>query len=203
MYETMLLIIQNGYITPYLSRYMGHEKYEVIRSFENDTSKINIDKYSLIIILGGNHSVKKINQYPHLENLVKLINTCIGLSKPMLGICLGAQLIAYALGCQIESMDKYRIGYNAEILGHKNVFRSHIDYIVPNDQITVLEYFESMPYLYTHKDFIFGIQCHPDIAPECVQKYSNDAASHYYAKQNRDKINETNADIMKHLLRHG
>jgi GMP synthase-like glutamine amidotransferase len=197
--EQMLLIVQNGYITPFISKYTD-EPYEIIKSFETDVSKIDINKYSIIIILGGYQSVTRINDFPYLLNVIKLIETCLIIEKPLIGICLGCQLIAYTLGCQIKSSGKLNIGYDTNILGYYNIFRCHIDYIIPNNNITVLEYFDNMPYLYKYKNYVYGIQCHPDISPECVQKYSNHNISNQYAKQNNEEINKKNATILKFLL---
>ena len=195
----MLLIIQNGYITPFISRYLD-EPYEIIKSFETNVSEIDINKYSTIIILGGNQSVTNINNYIYLLNVVKLIQKCFVIEKPLVGICLGCQLIAYTLGCEIKSSGKLNIGYDANILGLNNIFRCHIDFIIPNNKISVLEYFDNMPYLYKYEKFVYGIQCHPDIAPECVQKYSNHAISNDYAKQNHEQINKTNTTILRIVL---
>ncbi|XWV26944.1 glutamine amidotransferase-like protein [Tupanvirus soda lake] len=195
----MLLIIQNGYITPYISRYLD-EEFEIVKSFEKDVSKLDINKYTIIIILGGYQSVTRINDYPYLLNVVKLIKKCLDIEKPLFGICLGCQLIAHTLGCEIKSSGKLNIGYDTNILGYDNIFRCHIDYIVPNKKIDILEYYDNMPYLYKHKNHIYGIQCHPDIAPECVQKYSNNNSSFAYAKENKETINKKNSLIISKLL---
>lgn len=195
----MLLIIQNGYITPYIYRYLDDD-YEIVKSFDTDVSKIDMDKYSIVIILGGYQSVVDIEKYTYLLNVIELIKKCLHLKKPIFGICLGFQLIAYALGCEIKSSGKLNVGYDTSILGYDNIFRCHIDYIVPNDKIIVMEYFDGMPYLYKYQNKAYAIQCHPDIAPECVRKYSNDIESHKYALHNKDTINKNNSAIIKHIL---
>ncbi|AAV50976.1 putative glutamine amidotransferase-like protein [Acanthamoeba castellanii mimivirus] len=195
----MLLIIQNGYITPYIYRYLD-EDYEIIKSFNVDVTTMDLDKYSVVIILGGYQSVVDINKYSYLLKVIELIKKCLTVKKPLFGICLGFQLIAYALGCEIKSSGKLNVGYDTTILGYDNVFRCHIDYIIPNDSVEVLEYFDNMPYLYKHDNHVYGIQCHPDIAPECIKKYSNHIESYDYAAANKDSINKTNAIIIKYIL---
>lgn len=195
----MLLVVQNGYVTPNITRYLD-EEYEIIKSFETDLSTIDIDKYSIIIILGGNQSVTRIDTHPPLLKLVEMIKKCFKIKKPLLGICLGCQLIAHALGCQIKTSLKLYIGYDTNIMGHQDIFRCHIDYVVPNNSITVLEYFDRMPYLYKHDDITYGIQCHPDITPECIKKYINHAEFLKYANENKDVINKKNQEIIINLL---
>lgn len=195
----MLLLIQNGLVTPCVTKYLK-EEYEIIRSYETDVSGINLERYSTIIILGGYQSVIDIDNYPYLLNVIKLIKKCLEINKSLFGICLGSQLIAHALGCEIKSSQKLNIGYDAEVLGYKNIFRSHIDYIIPNDSISVMEYFEEMPYLYKRGISVYGIQCHPDIVPECIHKYNNHYKSHDYAIKNNDLINQNNKTIMNQIL---
>jgi GMP synthase-like glutamine amidotransferase len=195
----MLLIIQNGYITPFLSRYLD-EDYQIVKSYEANLLEIDLDKYSIVVILGGNQSATKLEKYPALQNVVKLVKRCLDVKKPMLGICLGCQLVAYALGSEIKSCAKLNIGYDTSILGYNHIFRCHIDYIIPSANITVLEYFEEMPYFYQYENYVYGIQCHPDIAPECVKKYSNHAISNEYAAKYSNEINTNNTAIIKNVL---
>lgn len=194
----MLLIIQNGYIVPHISRYLD-EDYEIVKSYEVNVSDFSIEKYSIVILLGGYPSVTKIKDYEYLINVTKLIKKCLLIKKPLLGICLGCQLIAYTLGCKIESTT-LRVGHDAKILGYDNIFRYHNDYVVPNSSITVLEYFESMPYFFKYSNHVYGVQCHPDMAPECVIKYCGLAETADYSKKNIDLINSKNSAIIKHLL---
>lgn len=196
----MMLIIQNGFIIPDISKYLTYP-YNIIKSYEINVAEIDIEKYLLIIILGGHQSVNDIAIHPYLFNVINLVKKCLTLEKPILGFCLGGQLIAKALGCEIKSCGKNNIGYDAQLLGYNKIFRSHIDYIVPNDNITVLEYFDNMPYFYKYSHYVYGIQCHPDITPECVQKYCDHIVSQTYAKNNKDIINKYNNEIINYLIK--
>ena len=195
----MLLIIQNGFIPPSITKYLT-EEYEIVKSFEINVLIINLEKYSLVIILGGHQSVTNIGSYPYLLNVVTLIKNCISIKKPLLGICLGCQLVAYALGCEIKSSGKLNIGYDTKILGLENIFRSHIDYIEPNPSIDVLEYYDSMVYLFRHGQNVVGIQCHPDITPECIMKYHNNNSCINFASDNKEKIDSNNNTLIKYLF---
>ena len=195
----MILIIQNGYVYPNIVKYLDDE-YTIIKSFEQNVSEINIDEYKLVIILGGYQSITRIFEHPQLLNVVNLIKKCAEKNKPLLGICLGCQMIGYAMGCEIKSSGKLNVGYDATLLGFTNVFRSHIDYVVPCSHIEILETFENMPYLIKYKKNIIGVQCHPDITPEYANKYSGDTKSSQYAEKNQNIINEQNKKIIDILL---
>lgn len=195
----MILIIQNGYVTPCISKYLD-EKYYIVKSFETDVSEISPENYSMIIILGGYQSVTYLDSYSYLHNVVKLVNKCLSIKKPIFGICLGAQLVAHALGCEIRSSGKLNIGYDTKILGYDNIFRSHIDYIIPNSSIDVLEYFDNMPYVYKYKDHVYGIQCHPEISPECVQRYCDNEKVIEYSKKNSGVIHQNNEAVIRTVI---
>lgn len=195
----MILVIQNGYLTPCIQEYLNEECH-IIKSFESNVSNISLDIYSIIIILGGYQSVIDLASYPYLVNVINLIIKCLEINKPILGICLGCQLIARALGCEIRSTGKLNIGYDTKIMSCEKIFRSHIDYIIPNDLIEVLEYFEEIPYLYKHKNHVYGIQCHPDMGPLCVKKYVSDDNIQKFAEVHRDEINENNRIIIDKIL---
>lgn len=195
----MLLIVQNGYITPQISRYI-EEDYEIVKSYEMDVANIQLENYSIIIILGGHQSVTQIDNYPYLLSVIQLVKKCLAIEKPLLGICLGCQLIAHVLGCEIKSSEKINIGYDSTILGQEQIFRFHYDYIIPNTNINIIEYHNSMPYLFNHKNHVYGIQCHPDFPPECVLKYSNHPESNDYALNNKELIDNKNKTIITKLL---
>jgi GMP synthase-like glutamine amidotransferase len=194
----MLLIIQNGYFETHIFKYLD-EEYEIIKSNTEDVSKLNLDKYSIIIILGGHQSIVHITDYPYLINLVIFIEKCIEINKPVLGICLGCQLIAYTLGCQVKASNKLNIGYDTKILEFEHIFRCHYDYVVPNNNLEILEMFDSMPYLFKYHNLI-GIQCHPDIPPENIFKYPVNVSSIDFANKHSDEIDRNNRELIKYLL---
>ncbi len=55
----------------------------------------------LTIILGGPIGVYETEDYPFLKDEIALLKQRLSAEKPTLGICLGAQLIAYALGAKV------------------------------------------------------------------------------------------------------
>lgn len=58
----------------------------------------------LLIILGGPISVYEMGRYPFLADEFELIHTRLLARKPMIGICLGAQMIAKAMGADVSPM---------------------------------------------------------------------------------------------------
>jgi len=66
-----------------------------------------------LIVLGGPMSVHDTRKYPRLNEEKNLIEACIAANKPVLGICLGAQLIADVLGARVYTARNKEIGWFA------------------------------------------------------------------------------------------
>ncbi|MFG2647821.1 glutamine amidotransferase [Streptomyces sp. NPDC048436] len=65
----------------------------------------------LLIILGGPMGACETAAYPFLEEELALIRARLAREKPVLGICLGAQLIAAALGAKVYPAEAKEIGW--------------------------------------------------------------------------------------------
>ena len=72
----------------------------------------DISRYNGLVVLGGPMSVNDVEQYPHLATEVELIQQALASGIPILGICLGAQLIAKALGATIRPNEIKEIGWH-------------------------------------------------------------------------------------------
>lgn len=194
----MYLIIQNGFIYPHIIKYL-RQTYHIVRSYETDFTTINLNKYDLVIILGGYQSVTKISLYPYLSKLISFINICIKTKIPMLGICLGAQLIAYALGCEIKTANKLLLGYDT-YLNDEVIFRNHIDYIVANNKINVTHEIDNMTYYFTYDMYVIGVQSHPDVNPELLDNFVTDIDILNYVNSNLSAIHASNQKILDWLI---
>jgi GMP synthase-like glutamine amidotransferase len=65
-----------------------------------------------IIILGGGVNVDEVDLYPWLIEEKIFIKNCIDNDHKILGICLGAQLLAEALGGKVFKAEKAEIGWH-------------------------------------------------------------------------------------------
>jgi GMP synthase (glutamine-hydrolysing) len=55
-----------------------------------------------LIVMGGPMAVYQTDRYPWLRDEMRLIEDAIKSNMPVLGVCLGAQIVAAALGAKVE-----------------------------------------------------------------------------------------------------
>ena len=80
------------------------------RLFQNE-SLPDHDTVDFLVIMGGPMSVNDEDLYPWLKEEKDFIRTFVDSGKPVLGICLGAQLIAAAMGCKVYQNNHKEIGW--------------------------------------------------------------------------------------------
>jgi GMP synthase (glutamine-hydrolysing) len=71
---------------------------EVLRPWAGETLPANLDGAAGLVVLGGSMGVGDAATWPHLYDTMALIRHAAARAAPVLGICLGAQLAAQALG---------------------------------------------------------------------------------------------------------
>lgn len=65
----------------------------------------------LLVILGGPIAVYQENDYPYLAAEIELARRRIAADRPTLGICLGAQIMARALGADVSAGETAEVGW--------------------------------------------------------------------------------------------
>lgn len=65
----------------------------------------------LLVVLGGPIGVYEQEAYPFLREELTLLARRLGARRPTLGICLGCQLIAHALGARVYPASRKEIGW--------------------------------------------------------------------------------------------
>jgi GMP synthase (glutamine-hydrolysing) len=98
-----------GTLDPLIRR-RGHRIRFV--NFERDPdAQPEVDRYRGLIVLGGPMNVEEHPHRAHLTTELKAIERALSQGKPVLGICLGAQLLAHVLGAPIRRLQTPEIGW--------------------------------------------------------------------------------------------
>jgi GMP synthase-like glutamine amidotransferase len=96
-----------GYLAEYLDRH--HLPYRLIRIDQCESVPISLDGISGLVFMGGPMSVN--DTLPWIPPVLQLIRTAVAADIPVLGHCLGGQLISKALGGVITRNPVKEIGW--------------------------------------------------------------------------------------------
>lgn len=97
-----------GAILPYLKS-KGHNVH-IVKLYAGDKIPHEND-VDFAILMGGPMSVLEETEYPYIVREKELCCDMVQLGKPLLGICLGAQMIASAFGAAIKKNPEKEIGW--------------------------------------------------------------------------------------------
>ncbi|HEX9296386.1 MAG TPA: gamma-glutamyl-gamma-aminobutyrate hydrolase family protein [Polyangiaceae bacterium] len=70
-----------------------------------------------LVVLGGPMGVYESERYPHLRDEMRLIERTLRAGCPVLGICLGSQLLAHVLGAAVTKGQRKEVGWHRVTLG--------------------------------------------------------------------------------------
>lgn len=140
-----------------------------------------IAAFDLLIVLGGPMSVNDQTAYPWLAQEKIFVQQAIAARKPVLGICLGAQLIAYSLGALVYRNSVKEIGWFAvEALpglpaqafafpARATVFHWHGEtFDLPAGSIHLAQSAACPHQAFQYQDYVIGLQFHLESTAETV-----------------------------------
>jgi len=100
-----ILVVRNepcttlGLLNPVAQAF--HSTIRYLNISQGETLAESIENYSYIVILGGAVSAYEDDRYPFLREEFKLVEGAIAHKIPLVGICLGSQVIAKVLGANV------------------------------------------------------------------------------------------------------
>lgn len=68
--------------------------------------------HDALIVLGGPMGVYEVDRHPHLADELALLRAATAAGAPVLGICLGSQLLAAAHGADVRASGRREIGFH-------------------------------------------------------------------------------------------
>ena len=99
-------------------RARGH-RIRYVNFARDPDAQPRLERYQALIVLGGPMQVGDTRRHPHLTTECRLIEKALHDQIPVLGICLGAQLMAHVLAARVGPCDRPEIGwYELEPTNH-------------------------------------------------------------------------------------
>ena len=114
-----VLLVQNTRIegSGYLGDLLIEDGFNIDSVYAKNES-LPEKKYSLVIILGAPESAN--DDLPYLHEEQRLIKKSVEQNTPVLGICLGSQLIAKTFGGKVYPGHKKEIGFYKDLMHENN-----------------------------------------------------------------------------------
>jgi GMP synthase (glutamine-hydrolysing) len=145
----------------------------------------NIDGYNGIVSMGGSMNVYEDSIFPFLRSETEVLAQAIKSGVPVLGICLGAQMIARASGANVVKAPKQEIGWSpVELLPaamesallkglpeEMEVFQYHGDMFNIPEKGTLLAKSNDCPHQAFSIANAFGLQFHVEVLPSMLETW--------------------------------
>lgn len=88
----------------------GH-RLEVVRLYDGDETPVDLDNVDGVVSMGGHQNVDEADEHAWMRPEMDFIKRAVEAELPVVGVCLGAQLLAAALGGEVAKMEQAEIGF--------------------------------------------------------------------------------------------
>lgn len=199
----------------YIDLWVVYNKCELIKinCFENPVYPI-VNEVDRLIIMGGPMGVYETDKYNWLTPEISFIKSVIDGGKKVLGICLGSQLIAAAMGAKVYPMKHKEIGWfmitweKAALMNSltkgvsrkTKVFHHHGDTFDLPQQATLMASSEGcMNQAYVIGNNVLALQFHLEIVPDLLNGMMTHSAAVVPDRfvQTNERIQEGIYDVMQ------
>ena len=150
-----------------------------------------------LIVLGGAMGVHDAEKFPFLKTELALLERTITAGRPVLGICLGAQMIAHVLGARVYAGERREVGWGSVALTEEagndpvfadsdstlDVFHMHGDtYELPADARHLARSTQYEQQAFEWGGVVYGLQFHLEFTESMIQRLTGDADAARYLR---------------------
>lgn len=186
--------------------------WQLVKIDEQEPLPASVDVYSGVVLMGGPMSVN--DDLPWIPPLLELIRNAVAADIPVLGHCLGGQLISKALGGVVSANEVKEIGWGELAVSSNeaarywfgdiekfNGFHWHGEtFSLPEHAVHLL----ASPYCKNQAYAIgkhLAFQCHIEMTPEMVQSWCEVGADELKQASASPAVQQADA-IMENLPLH-
>jgi len=145
-----------------------------------------VGRYDGLVVLGGPMNVNQTDRYPHLALERDAIRIAADSGLPVLGICLGAQLISVALGGSVSRDSAREIGWvdvsptadgeQDPLFSHfrrtEKIFQWHGDsFSIPPGAVHLAESKACPTQAFRYGESVYGLQFHLEVDEALIQRW--------------------------------
>jgi len=163
--------------------------YQMLNIFET-AEMPDVSRFTHLVIMGGPMAVYEMNGFPFLRTEAAVIRSFINSNRAVLGICLGAQMIAHVLGARVYPGGTQEVGwYNVSLTTEgmedaavsalsvdkrplAEVFQWHGDtFDLPENAVRVSssEVYPNQAFRYENN--VYALQFHIEVTPEIIREW--------------------------------
>ena len=161
--------------------------FRYVRGYAGETVPQQIGDAAGLIVMGGPMGVYERDRYPYLDDEMRLITRAVAQGVPTLGVCLGSQLLAAALGADVRPGPQVEIGWypvtQTEVgaadplwgglpkrfigfLWHGDVFD------VPPGAVSLASSELTACQAFRYGPSVYGVLSHAEVTPEIVRDWT-------------------------------
>jgi GMP synthase-like glutamine amidotransferase len=145
----------------------------------------DIDLYDMLLVMGGEMNVYQEDRHPWLEDETRVLHQAVQLSKAVLGVCLGGQLLAKALGAKVHIGAVHEIGLVPLTLtddGNNDPFFAGLSALeavewhddtfdIPEGAVRLASSAACTNQAFRYGQRAYGLQFHPEVSPEMLMSW--------------------------------
>lgn len=188
-----VLVIQNNARTP--AALVGDHlvaagaELDVVLPHDGGTLPASPADHDGAVILGGPQHAGDDANYPAFPPMLDLLRGFHGQGKPLLGLCLGSQLLARSFGEKVRRHDVFEIGYPqieiteaggqdpllAGLAPRQRILQWHEDtFDMPKGAVHLMQGADCRNQAFRHGRTTYGFQCHFEVSRSLAQRWFED-----------------------------
>ncbi len=161
--------------------------HRTVKIFRDEPVPDTLDADGLVV-MGGPMGVDDVDDRPHLSQEFTLIEEALRDDDPVLGVCLGSQLLAHVLGAEVRPAPKKEIGWHEvaltdaaaddplfrEVDESFTAFHWHGDvFALPDGAVPLARSAQTEHQAFRYGERAYGLLFHLEVTPTTVAGMTN------------------------------